>query len=180
MALHELTEEERDRVFDAMIKLLGVERKHPSKKELEEEVVDYLGKKHPCSLATCGIDGIPRISVVDYINEGLSIYIMSEGGEKFKNIKENNHVAIGIGTSTHTLRSVRGINIWGTAEVFTDDTPEFTRGLELFRPFIEDMEKLSGGPVQMPPGVMRLIRVTPTKMVYHHFNKGIGNVHWEA
>ena len=80
MALHELTEEERDKVFDAMIKLLGVERKHPSKKELEEEIIDYLSKKHPCSLATCGKDGMPRISVVDYISEGLIIYIMSEGG----------------------------------------------------------------------------------------------------
>jgi hypothetical protein len=26
----------------------------------------------------------PRISVVDYINEGLTIYIFSEGGDKFK------------------------------------------------------------------------------------------------
>ncbi|MEE8382762.1 MAG: pyridoxamine 5'-phosphate oxidase family protein, partial [Thermodesulfobacteriota bacterium] len=103
-----------------------------------------------------------------------------EGGDKFKNIKENNHVAIGIGTSTQTVRSVRGVNIWGTAEVFTDDTPEFTKGLELFRPLIKDMEELIGAPVQMPPGVMRLIRVTPTKMVYHHFNKGIGNTLWEA
>ena len=120
MALHELTEEERDKVFDAMIKMLGVERKHLSKKELEEEIIDYLSKKHPCSLATCGKDGMPRISVVDYINDGLTIYIMSEGGTKFTNIKENNHVAIGIGTSTQTLRSVRGINIWGTADVFTD------------------------------------------------------------
>ena len=91
MALHELTEEERNKVFDAMIKMLGVERKHPSKKELEEEIIDYLSKKHPCSLATCGKDGMPRISVVDYINDGLTIYIMSEGGDKFKNIKENNH-----------------------------------------------------------------------------------------
>jgi len=180
MALHELTEEERNKVFDAMINLLGVERKHPSKKELEEEILDYLSKKHPCSLATCGKDGMPRISVVDYINDGLTIYIMSEGGDKFKNIKENNHVAIGIGTSTQTVRSVRGVNLWGTAEVFTDDTPEFAKGLELFRPLIEDMEELRGAPVQMPPGVMRLIRVTPTKMVYHHFNKGIGNTIWKA
>ena len=44
-----------------------------SREELEEEIIDYLSKKQPCSLATCGKDGAPRISVVDYINEGPTI-----------------------------------------------------------------------------------------------------------
>jgi hypothetical protein len=180
MTVHEVTEEQRDKIIEEMIKTLGVERIHPSKDELEKEIIDYLSKKHPCSLATCGKDSIPRISVVDYINDGLTIYIMSEGGMKFRNIKENNKVAIGIGTSAQTLRSVRGVNIWGIADIFTDETPEFAKGLQLFRPLIEDMERLKGEPVQIPPGVLRLIRVTPTKMIYFHYNKGIGNAIWEA
>jgi hypothetical protein len=28
--------------------------------------------------------------------------------------------------------------------------------------------------------MMKIIRVTPTKMVYYHNNKGISNAHWEA
>jgi len=180
MEVRELTEEQRDKVIEGMIKMLGVERKHLSKKELEEEVIDYLCKKHPCCLATCGKDGMPRISVVDYMNDGLIFYILSEGGMKFTNIKENSNVAIGIGTSTKTLRSVRGVNIWGTAEIFADNTPEFAKALKLYKPIIEDLEELKGSPVQMPPGIMRLIRVSPTKMVYHHYNKGIGNAIWDA
>jgi hypothetical protein len=27
---------------------------------------------------------------------------------------------------------------------------------------------------------MKLIRVTPTRMIYFHYNKGIGNALWEA
>jgi len=180
MTVRELTEEQRDEIIGKMIKLLGRERKHPTKKELEEEIIEYLSKKHPCVLATCGKDGMPRVSIVDYMNDGLTIYILSEGGMKFTNIKENKNVAIGIGTSTKTLRSVRGVNIWGTAEVFTDDTPEFAKALELYKPILEDLEELKGSPVQMPPGIMRLIRVNPTKMVYHHYNKGYGNAIWEA
>jgi hypothetical protein len=114
------------------------------------------------------------------MNDGLIIYILSEGGMKFKNIRENKHVGIGIGTSTQKLRSVRGVNICGTAEIFADDTPEFAKALKLYRPIIEDLEELKGSPVQMPPGIMRLIRVSPTKMVYHHYNKGIGNAIWDA
>ena len=180
MAVREISEEQRDKMVEGMIKVLGLERKHPSKKALEEEIIDYLGKKHPCALGTCGKDGIPRISVVDYKNDGLTLYIMSEGGTKFKNMRENNQVAIGIGTSTQTMRSVRGVNMWGTAEIFTDDTPEFARGLKLFKSFLEDIEKLTGKPAQLPPGVMKVIRVTPYRMIYFHYNKGIGNALWEA
>ena len=139
MSALDVTEEQRDRMIEGMINLLGLERKHPSKQELEKEIIDYLSKKHPCSLATCGKDGTPRISVVDYKNDALTLYIMTEGGTKLKNIEENNRIAIGIGTSTQTMGSVRGVNIWGVADIFTDDTPEFAKGLELFRPFLEDI-----------------------------------------
>lgn len=84
MAVHEITEEQRDRIVERMINVLGLERKHPTKQELEEEIVDYLGKKHPCALGTCGKDGIPRISMVDYMNDGLTLYILSEGERSSK------------------------------------------------------------------------------------------------
>ncbi len=180
MSVRGLSEEQRDQVIEGMIKLLGVERKHLSKKELEQEIIEYLGKKQPCVLATCGSDGMPRASVVDYMNEGLTLYIMSEGGQKFENIGHNKHVSIGIGSRAKKMRSVRGVNIWGTAEIFGHDTSEFKKGLTLFRPFLEDVEQLAGRPVQIPPGALHLIRIIPDRMVYHHYNKGIGNALWEA
>jgi len=180
MEIHELTEEERVQMLEQGFNMMNIERKHLSKKELEKEIIDYLSKKHPCSLATCGKDGVPRISVVDYVNEGLTIYIFSEGGEKFKNLKENNKVAIGIGTSAQTFRSVRGVNIWGIAEVFTEDTQEFAHGMKFFSHIIKDMEKEMGKPIELPKGLLRMIRVTPIKMVYTHNNKGIANAHWEV
>jgi nitroimidazol reductase NimA-like FMN-containing flavoprotein (pyridoxamine 5'-phosphate oxidase superfamily) len=180
MEIHELTEEEREQMLEQGFNMMNIERKHLSKNDLEKEIIDYLSKKHPCSLATCGKDGVPRISVVDYVNEGLTIYIFSEGGEKFRNLKENNKVAIGIGTSVQTFRSVRGVNIWGIAEVFTEDRQEFTQGMKLFSHIIKDMEKEMGKPIEIPEGLLRMIRVTPTKMVYTHNNKGIANAKWEV
>jgi hypothetical protein len=168
-----ITEEQREQMIDLYYKQKNIERKHPSKEELEKEIIDYLGKKHPCSLATCGKDGIPRISVVDYMNDGLTIYILSEGGQKFQNIQENKNVAIGIGTSTRTSLSVRGVN--------DDTTKEFAHALELFKPIIESMvDGMGGKPIEIPKGAIHLIRVTPTKMVYHHNRKGIKNAHWSA
>ena len=179
MSVHELTEQEREQMMEQAFKKMKIKRKHLSRQELEKEIIDYLSKQQPCSLATCSRDGVPRISVVDYINEGLTIYIFSEGGDKFKNLKENNKVAIGIGTGSKAIKT-RGVNIWGIAEVFTDDSPEFAHGMELFKPILNDMEKAIGSPVEIPKGLLRMIRVIPTKMVYHHSIKGIKHAHWEA
>ena len=103
MEIHELTEAEREQILEQAFSKMKIERKHLSKEDLEKEIIDYLGKKQACSLATCGKDGIPRISVVDYVNDGLTIYVFSEGGNKFKNLKENNKVAIGIGDSVKSF-----------------------------------------------------------------------------
>ena len=180
MKVHELTEEEREQMTDELFNKLKIDRKHLSREELEKEVVDYLSKKHPCSLATCGKDGVPRTSVVDYVNDGLTIYIFSEGGRKFKNILENNKVSVGIGTSNQTIRSVRGVNIEGIAEVFFEVTEELAYAMKLFKPLFEDFQEQIEVPIEFPPGMMRIIRITPTRMVYYHYNKGIANAQWEA
>ena len=179
MAVHELTPEERQKMVDEALKKMKIKRKHLSREELEKAIIDYLNKKQPCSLATCGRDCTPRISVVDYVNDGLTIYILSEGGDKFKNLKENNRVALGIGTGSRALKT-RGVNIWGIAEVFSDDTLEFAHGIKIFQPVLDDMAKAIGSPIKIPKGVLRLIKVTPTKMVYHHTMKGIKHAVWEA
>ncbi len=150
-----ITEEQREQMIDLYYKQKNIERNRPSKEALEKAVIDYLEKKHPCSLATCGKDGNPRISVVDYMNEGLIIYILSEGGQKFKNLQENTNVAIGIGTSAKTSMSVRGVNISGIAEIFDDTTQEFAYALELFKPIIESMvEGMDGKPLEIPKGAI--------------------------
>ena len=180
MSIHELTAEERERMLDGLFVQLNIQRWHPTRQELEAEVEDYLRKNHPCTLATCGSDGAPRVSVVDYVNEGLAIYIFSEGGQKFNNIAVNNRVAVGIGTSARTITSVRGLNIQGRAEVFTDDQPEFARALKLFQPMLDDFAQRTGAPVVFPPGMVRVIRITPLHMVYFHYMKGIAHECWEA
>ena len=166
-----------------------------SKTMIRKDIIDFLnassGKIDPKSgKYSCGIihktclvlatsaKDTPRATVLEFFNEGLTIYILSEGGEKFKNIGENKNVALGIGTSGRTPLTVRGVNIWGVAEVFTDETPEFAHAVELFSSIIGSMEKETGGPLEIPKGLLRAIRVTPTKMVYHHNSKGIKNARW--
>jgi len=179
MHIHELTDEERECMLDALFDKLKIRRWRPTRQELEAEIEDYLRKNQPCTLATCGLNGTPRVSVVDYAHEGLVIYIFSEGGGKFKNIAGNNKVAVGIGSSARTITSVRGLNMQGIAEVFTEDQHEFTHALKLFKPMLDDFEQRTGTPIVLPPGMMRVIRITPLHMAYFHYMKGISHECWE-
>lgn len=180
MQVHELTDAEWERMLDELFTKLRIKRWHPTRQELEAEIIDYLRRNQPCTLATCDSDGRPHVSVVDYVNDGLTLYIFSEGGEKFKNLTRNNRVAVGIGTSARTITSVRGANITGIADVFTEDTPEFAYALKLFKPLLDDFERRTGAPVVFPPGMVRVIRVTPLKIVYYHYRRGIARACWEA
>ncbi len=180
MAVNELAEEELAKLNEEMFNKMKREFKNLSKEELEKEIVDYLGKKQVCSLGTCGKDGVPRISVVNYVNEGLSIYIFSEGGGKFKNLNENSKVAVGIGNDYRKFDALRGLNIWGSAEIFSEDDKEFYPAMKLFRPIFEKYEKETGISLTFPKGMLRIIRITPTRMVYYCNKKGITNAHWEA
>jgi len=165
--------------MEEALKKMNIKRQHLSRDELEKEIIDFLSKKQPCSLATSSLDGTPRISVVDFANDGLDIYIFSEGGGKFKNLKENNRVAVGIGTGTRATKT-RGVNIWGIGEVFTDDTPEFAHGMEIISDIVKEMKDAAGGSIEIPKGLVKMIRVTPKKIAYHHTAKGIKHAVWEV
>ena len=82
MAARELTPEERNQMINKALERMHIKRRQLSREELEKEIIDYLSKKQPCSLATCSRDAVPRISVVDYVNEGLTLYIISEAPTK--------------------------------------------------------------------------------------------------
>jgi len=177
----EAVEKEYDAELEKnFVQQLNIEKKRLSDNELRKTIVAFLAENCICTLATCS-NNVPRSTPVRYRSKDLTIYILAEGGMKIKNILENNQVAIGIGTSARTSLSVRGVNIWGTAEVFNDESKEYAHALELFKPIIQSMEKSMGGePLKIPKGILRVIRVTPSKMVYHHNSNGIKNAYWTA
>ncbi|MBW2184172.1 MAG: hypothetical protein JRF49_09955 [Deltaproteobacteria bacterium] len=49
--------------------------------------------------------------------------------------------------------------------------------MKFFGPIIKEQAKETGTPIDLPKGTTRMIRVTPTKIVYSHINKGIANAH---
>ena len=63
--------------------------------EFEAVISDYLKKHNVLHLATCR-DNEPRSTPLEYFNHGLTVYILSEGGGKFANLKANQKISYSI------------------------------------------------------------------------------------
>jgi hypothetical protein len=85
-----------------------------SKEKIEKEILSFLdensthpgdgtqpgcGLKHglACALGTCR-DNLPRVTPVDFFNDGLNIWILGDPGGKIVNIRTNTNVSVGIYT----------------------------------------------------------------------------------
>lgn len=73
-------------------------------KGLKEEIITYLNQHNVLHLATCR-DDEPRSTPLEYFNNGLTVYIFSEGGGKFANLKANPRVSYSTGCCPNPLIS---------------------------------------------------------------------------
>jgi hypothetical protein len=106
-----------------------------SKKEIEAEILRFLntnsthkgdenlpgcGLQHglACALGTCR-DNLPRVTPVDFFNDGLNIWILGDPGGKIVNIRANPNVAVGIYTRMDHSVENRSMQLWGKASLVT-------------------------------------------------------------
>jgi len=106
-----------------------------SKEEIEKEIIRFLdensthkgdeslpgcGLQHglACALGTCR-DNLPRVTPVDFFNDGLTLWILGDPGGKLVNIRSNPDVAVGIYTRMDHSVENRSIQLWGKASLVT-------------------------------------------------------------
>jgi hypothetical protein len=144
-----------------------------SKKEMEKIIVDFLrehGERYfTCALATCW-NNEPRNTPVDARNDGLTMYFVSDYGQKLENMKKNPRVCLAVfmPVGKGYMKNARGLQLWGTAQILTmsDNPEEFRKGAEVIR-LDEISRSMSGAP--LPDAVretLNIIRVVPDKIAY--------------
>jgi len=123
-------------------------------KKVRDEITKYLKKNHYCVLCTCAGND-PRATPVRYRTDGLTIVIYSESfTRKFEYLKKNRNVAIAL----HSTRApIKGLQLWGTAEVVTSSDP---RHAAYLFPEAKKSAKLMEA-----CKVLNLILVTPHRIV---------------
>ena len=176
-----LTFEEQNEQTKYFLNKLGVPVKNLNKQELESELIDFLKQPQCLSLATVNPDGTPHQTLLDYVSDGLNIYVASAGGEKFGNLADSDKVSVSIGFTGGTMESEYGLTIDGTAKVYKAPHPKFVGGMIKMKSFLENWYKA----VQPLENIIkravtaRVIVITPDRMAYMNMPRGVPWLRWE-
>ena len=141
--------------------------------ELRNRALRFLHNRVVGTLATCS-NNEPRSTPVRYRCHGFHIYILTEGGGKVLNIKANNNVSFSLYGKYAGFRTVRGMQLWGTAEVIEpSDKENYSKAFEMMKlQEREDLKKI--GIEEVQPG-MAIIKITPDRVRYLSVPEGILN-----
>ncbi|MBP1744733.1 MAG: pyridoxamine 5-phosphate oxidase-related FMN-binding protein, partial [Firmicutes bacterium] len=112
---------------------------------LRKHIEDFLKGHNTCVLAT-GNGGRVRATPIEYMFIDGSIYMLSEGGEKFANLILNPSVSIGINNPYKSMSDLAGMQISGKAGLVGIGSEEYkyvlgNRGL--------DFDKISSLPMAL-------------------------------
>ena len=129
---------------------------------LEGLIMELLRSAPVCVIATCSHD-IPRASTVEFFPLGTTLYIVTEGGTKVRNISTNPRVSVAIHTPFTGWESVKGVQITGTAELGKKGSRVFKEGLEAYR----NRKGLKRAEL---PDFMDVVKVTPVSIEYIDFS----------
>lgn len=154
-------------------------RRFNSVEEFEQEVVRFMKSHDILYLATTRNDN-PRCTPLGYFNQGLIVYILSEGGGKFANLKVNQKVSYSIASRIRKakgLMRVRGLQVWGRAQIIPmkKERDKFEETLNLMG-VTRSLKKR--GIQGLPPFNFRIIKIEPEKVRYLNLTEGINNVTW--
>jgi len=144
-----------------------------SRAEVESIILDFLrehGENYfTCALATCR-DNEPRNTPVDARNDGLTMYFVSDLGEKLENMKANPKVclAVYIPVGKGYMKNARGLQMWGTAHIIKlDADPEaFNRGFDVMRLDEISMSSFNRPFPEEAKPQLNMIKIVPDRIAY--------------
>jgi len=106
-----------------------------TKEEIEKEILRFLDKSSSkkadpsdpywgtkpgiaCALGTSK-DNIPRVTPIDFYNDGLTLWMTGDPGEKLATIRSNPNVSVGIFSPVDRSKENRSIMLKGKASLVT-------------------------------------------------------------
>jgi uncharacterized pyridoxamine 5'-phosphate oxidase family protein len=133
-------------------------KKKINRRKLENMICDFMKTQATCVMATCS-ESIPRASTVEFFPLGLTIYIITEGGRKFENIKKNPQVSLALSATFTGWKSLKGLQISGTAEIGRKGSAIFEEGIKAYK-------KRRGLKKVLMPDFINVLKIIPIEMDY--------------
>ena len=149
-------------------------------KAFENVLLKFLKEQTVLHLCTCR-NNQPRATPLEYRRDGLTFYILSEGGGKFNNLKVNKNVSFSIAApydSNKDFWGAKGLQAWGKAKVYgmKDNPRRFKAALKKMKAYTT-MKK--AGMKELPPQFnYKIIEITPDKINYGNLKAGVYHVTW--
>jgi len=155
-------------------------REFATPEELEEVIVHYLDTHNVLHLATCRNDE-PRSTPLEYFNNCLTVFIMSEGGGKFANLKENDRVAYSISDPYDPVADffgAKGLQCWGRAKYFNknDDLNTYAEVAKYKRPN-PSLAKIGLDKIADAFN-FKVVIIEPEKFRFLSLRNGVRNAEW--
>ena len=123
--------------------------------ELRAAIEDFIHAHSTCALAAASGDFV-RCTPLTYKYRAGKFVIFSEGGLKFRALKQNKHTALAIYEEYKGPGSAKSLQVTGIAKVFGVDDPDYTEQLESLGINASHMAKLR----------LTLILITPEILEY--------------
>ncbi len=151
----------------------------------EEEFIamatDFLNRHNVLHLATCK-NNEPRCTPLEYFNNGLTVYVFSEGGGKIANLKANDLVSYSIsdpydpGTD---FFGASGLQVWGRAMVFKKNTDlERFKKIQKYSRYMKQLDEQGLGEAAGSYN-FNVLTIEPFKMRRLCYREGMRNVVWK-
>ena len=122
----------------------------------------FLSEHNTCALATASSDMV-RCTPIEYNYLDGCFYLFSEGGLKFRALKENKHVGLAIFDNYEGFGKVKGIQVEGEASIIEPFSEEYLKLMEYKKIPVEAMKKM-----ERP---MNLIKISP--VAYDYLNSAL-------
>ncbi len=125
---------------------------HMEKADLKNKINEFIKAHNTCALATASGDFV-RCTPIEYNYVDESFYLFSEGGLKFKALKDNKHVAFAIYEPYGGFHELKSLQVMGIASMIEPFSDEYIKIMEMKKIPVEAMKKL--------PMPMNLIKIVP-------------------
>lgn len=110
--------------------------------ELRGAIDAFIGKHKICALAT-GADDFVRNTPIEYNYIGGVFWFFSEGGLKFKALKDNKNVCLAIYEENPDFGSLHGMQIYGVADVIEHFSDDYNNLLEYKKIPLDAVKKMA-------------------------------------
>ena len=125
--------------------------------DLQKRINDFIGEHNTCALATASQDMV-RCTPIEYNYLDGVFYLFSEGGLKFKALKDNKQVGLAIYEPHGGFNNLKSLQVEGRAEIIEPFSDEYMKLLEYKKIPVDAIKKM--------PHPMNLIKIIPDRFDY--------------